>query len=52
MATNIVGIPNTPDDLVLDMPLRVCFVEQGGMKVPKFGPPTGTALHRNQKETE
>ena len=38
MATNIVGIPNTPDDLVLDMALQVCFVEQGGMKVPKFRP--------------
>ena len=41
MATNIVGIPNTPDDLVLDMPLEVCFVEQGGMKVPKFRPAAG-----------
>jgi uncharacterized protein len=39
MATNIVGIPSTPDDLVLDMPLEVCFVEQSGVKVPKFGPP-------------
>jgi uncharacterized OB-fold protein len=42
MATNIVGIPNTPEDLALDMPLQVCFVEQGGMKVPKFGPPADT----------
>jgi uncharacterized protein len=38
MATNIVGIPNTPEDLVLDMPLEVCFVEQSGVKVPKFRP--------------
>ena len=38
MATNIVGIPNTPDDLVLDMPLQVCFETQGGMKIPKFKP--------------
>ncbi len=41
MATNIVGIPNTPDDLLLDMPLQVCFVEQSGMKVPKFRPAAG-----------
>jgi uncharacterized OB-fold protein len=40
MATNIVGIPNTPDDLVLDMRLEVCFVEQSGVKVPKFRPLT------------
>jgi uncharacterized OB-fold protein len=38
MATNIVGIPNTPDDLVLDMALQVCFETQGGMKIPKFKP--------------
>jgi uncharacterized OB-fold protein len=38
MATNIVGVPNTIDDLVLDMPLEVCFVEQSGVKVPKFRP--------------
>lgn len=38
MASAIVGIPNTPDDLVLDMPLEVCFEEQGGMKIPKFRP--------------
>jgi uncharacterized OB-fold protein len=39
MATNIVGVPNTPEHLVLDMPLEVCFVEQSGTKVPKFRPP-------------
>jgi uncharacterized OB-fold protein len=38
MASNIVGIPNTPEDLVLDMPLEVCFEEQGGMMIPKFRP--------------
>ena len=38
MASSIVGIPNTPDDLVLDMALEVCFEEQGGMKIPKFRP--------------
>jgi len=38
MATNIVGVPNTPEHLVLDMALEVCFVEQSGVKVPKFRP--------------
>jgi len=38
MATSIVGIPNTPEDLVLDMDLEVCFEEQGGMMIPKFKP--------------
>jgi uncharacterized OB-fold protein len=38
MASSIVGIPNTPEDLVLDMALEVCFEEQGGMKIPKFRP--------------
>ena len=38
MATSIVGIPNTPEDLVLDMALEVCFEEQGGMRIPKFKP--------------
>ena len=38
MATNIVGVPNTPEDLVLDMALEVCFEEQGGMMIPKFRP--------------
>ena len=38
MATNIVGITNTPEELVLDMALEVCFEEQGGVKIPKFRP--------------
>jgi hypothetical protein len=38
MASSIVGIPNTPDNLVLDMALEVCFEEQSGMKIPKFRP--------------
>jgi hypothetical protein len=38
MATNIVGVANTTDNLVLDMALEVCFVEQSGVKVPKFRP--------------
>ena len=38
MASSIVGIPNTPEDLVLDMALEVCFEEQAGMMIPKFRP--------------
>lgn len=38
MATNIVEVPNTPEHLVLDMALEVCFVEQSGTLVPKFRP--------------
>jgi uncharacterized OB-fold protein len=38
MMTNIVGVPNTPEDLVLDMELEVVFEEQGGMCVPRFRP--------------
>jgi uncharacterized OB-fold protein len=40
MMSNIVGIPNTPEHLVLDMELRVTFEPRGDdMKVPVFGPP-------------
>jgi len=38
MMTSIVGIPNTPDDLVLDMPLRVRFEPRGDVFLPVFGP--------------
>ena len=39
MMSNIVGIPNTPHHLVLDMELRVAFESRGdGVKVPVFGP--------------
>ena len=38
MMTNIVGVPNTPEDLVLDMDLEVVFEEQGGVCLPKFRP--------------
>jgi uncharacterized OB-fold protein len=38
MMTNIVGIPNTPEDLVLDMELRVRFERRGDMSLPVFGP--------------
>ena len=39
MMSNIVGIPNTPEHLVLDMELRVEFESRDdGMQVPVFGP--------------
>ena len=38
MMSNIVGIENTPENLVLDMALEVVFEEQGGMCVPRFRP--------------
>jgi uncharacterized OB-fold protein len=41
MMTNIVGVPNTPEDLVLDMELEVVFEDQGGMCLPRFRPAGG-----------
>ena len=38
MMTNLTGIPNTPDDLVLDMPLWVTFCQRGDMCLPVFAP--------------
>jgi hypothetical protein len=38
MMTNIVGIENTPENLVLDMPLEVVFEDQGPVKVAKWRP--------------
>lgn len=38
LMTNIVGIPNTPEDLVLDMELAVTFQDRGDVAVPVFGP--------------
>jgi uncharacterized OB-fold protein len=39
MMSNIVGIPNTPDHLVLDMELRVAFEARGDhVQVPVFEP--------------
>ena len=40
MMTNLVGVPNTPEDLVLDMPLRVTFERRGDVSLPLFGPGT------------
>jgi uncharacterized OB-fold protein len=38
MMTNVVGIENTPENLVLDMPLRVTFETRGEMALPVFEP--------------
>lgn len=38
LMTNIVGVPNTPEHLVLDMPLQVRFVEREGVALPVFEP--------------
>lgn len=38
LMTNIVGIDNTPENLVLDMPLEVAFESRGPMMVPVFKP--------------
>jgi hypothetical protein len=36
--TNLVGVPNTPEDLVLDMPLQVTFEPRGQVYLPMFTP--------------
>ncbi|GGS99447.1 Zn-ribbon domain-containing OB-fold protein [Nonomuraea spiralis] len=38
MMTNIVGVPNTPEALLLDMELRVVFERRGEVHVPLFEP--------------
>jgi uncharacterized OB-fold protein len=38
MMTNLVGVPSTPEDLVLDMPLRVVFEQRGHVSLPLFTP--------------
>ncbi|MDT3446813.1 OB-fold domain-containing protein [Pseudofrankia sp. BMG5.37] len=38
MMTNIVGIENTPENLILDMALRVTFEQRDGMALPVFEP--------------
>jgi hypothetical protein len=43
LMTNIVGIVNSPENLVLDMPLRVRFEARGEQQVPVFGPVEGPA---------
>jgi uncharacterized protein len=38
MMANIVGLPPTPEALVLDMPLRVRFEQRGDVSLPVFAP--------------
>jgi uncharacterized OB-fold protein len=38
MMTNLVGVPSTPEDLVLDMPLQVTFEQRGEVSLPLFAP--------------
>jgi uncharacterized OB-fold protein len=38
LMSNIVGIDNTPENLVLDMPLEVTFEQRGEMVIPQFRP--------------
>src|SRR5580700_10513005 len=38
MMTSLTGVPNTPEDLVLDMPLRVTFERRGDVYLPVFTP--------------
>jgi uncharacterized protein len=41
MMANIVGVPNTPEALELDMRLQVRFINRGLMTLPVFGPAAG-----------
>ncbi|WP_325096812.1 Zn-ribbon domain-containing OB-fold protein [Mycolicibacterium vinylchloridicum] len=38
MMSNILGIENVPENLVLDMPLEVTFEQRGDVAVPQFQP--------------
>lgn len=38
MMTNLVGVPNTPEDLILDMELQVTFEQRGDISLPVFTP--------------
>jgi hypothetical protein len=40
--SNIVDIENTPDELVLDMPLEVTFEQRGDVTIPQFRPARGS----------
>ena len=44
MMTSLVGVPSTPEALVLDMPLQVTFEPRGEFHLPVFAPaPEGAA---------
>jgi hypothetical protein len=38
MMANIVGVANTPENLILDMPLKVTFEKRGDVSLPQFTP--------------
>jgi uncharacterized protein len=38
MMTSLIGVPATPEALVLDMPLRVMFEPRGEVYLPVFTP--------------
>jgi len=38
MMTNLKGVASTPEDLTLDMPLRVTFEQRGDIYLPMFTP--------------
>jgi hypothetical protein len=38
MMTNVVGVPNTPEELILDMELQVTFEQRGEIILPVFAP--------------
>jgi uncharacterized OB-fold protein len=38
MMSSLVGVPATPEALVLDMPLRVTFEQRGDISLPVFTP--------------
>jgi len=42
MMTSLVGVPATPEALVLDMPLRVTFEQRGDVSLPVFTPVADT----------
>lgn len=46
MMSNIVGIENTPENLVLDMPLEVTFEPRGSVMLPLFRPAQATGGER------
>lgn len=46
MMTSLVGVPATPQALVLDMPLRVTFEQRGGFWLPVFAPAATPAQER------
>ena len=43
MMTNIVGVENTPENLILDMELQVTFEQRGDISLPVFRP-AGAAM--------